>query len=204
MRHIRMTFPPASPGVMLALAFEVFYDGAVEPSISLPALDFFGMPLGRPVDYSSVLTSAQDGRGFNAFFPLPIRGGARFELADRKIDAETARLMSYQVAWMQNAGLVPNKEASVAKLFSGELEQRIARTGLKALGLYGLRWGPEASVRGQLSRMYAASVSMTSAAAPPRFNAASSPCAGWECLANRAGDDSGAIAEPLRNGSERK
>ena len=57
-RHIWMTFPPAPPEVMRALAFEVFYDGAAEPSISLLALDFFGMPLGRPVDYASVLTAA--------------------------------------------------------------------------------------------------------------------------------------------------
>ena len=81
-RHIWMTFPPAPPEVMRALAFEVFYDGAAEPSISLPALDFFSMPLGRPVDYASVLTAAQEGRGFNAFFPMPIRGSARFELTN--------------------------------------------------------------------------------------------------------------------------
>ena len=93
--------------------------------------------------------------------PLERRPEIRFELADRKLEAEVARMMSYQVAWMQNAGQVPNKEASVAKLFSGELEQRIARTGVKALGLHGGLWGREAPARGRLSRMYAAGVSTT-------------------------------------------
>ena len=45
--------------------------------------------------------------------------------------------MSYRVITMQAKGLVPNYEASMTKLFSSELEQRIARTGMKALGLYG-------------------------------------------------------------------
>ena len=57
-RHIWMTFPPAPPEVMRSLWMEVRYDGASEPSISVPCLDFFGMPHGRPVAYTSALTSA--------------------------------------------------------------------------------------------------------------------------------------------------
>ena len=48
-RHIWMTFPPAPPEQMRALLLEVFYDGAAEPSVSVPCLDFFGLPHGRPV-----------------------------------------------------------------------------------------------------------------------------------------------------------
>jgi hypothetical protein len=72
-RHIWCTVPPAAPDVMRALALEVFYDGAPEPSVSVPLLDFFGLPLGRPVAYASALTSAHEGRGFNAYFPMPFR-----------------------------------------------------------------------------------------------------------------------------------
>ena len=72
-RHIWMTVPPAPPEVMRALSFDVYYDGLGEPSISVPCLDFFGLPLGRPVPYQSAMTSAQEGRGFNAYFPMPFR-----------------------------------------------------------------------------------------------------------------------------------
>jgi hypothetical protein len=72
-RHIWCTVPPAPPEVMRALLLEVRYDGRAEPSISVPLLDFFGLPLGRPVEYSSSLASAQEGRGFNAYFPMPFR-----------------------------------------------------------------------------------------------------------------------------------
>lgn len=77
LRHIWMTFPPAPPELMRALWFEVYYDGMAEPSISVPCLDFFGLPLGRPVAYHSAMTSAQEGRGFNAYFPMPFRRRAR-------------------------------------------------------------------------------------------------------------------------------
>jgi D-arabinan exo alpha-(1,3)/(1,5)-arabinofuranosidase (non-reducing end) len=72
-RHIWCTVPPALPEAMRALVLEVFYDGRSEPSVSVPLLDFFGLPLGRPVPYASALTTAQEGRGFNAYFPMPFR-----------------------------------------------------------------------------------------------------------------------------------
>jgi alkylation response protein AidB-like acyl-CoA dehydrogenase len=58
-------------------------------------------------------------------------------LADRWIEASVARLMSYRVISMQNAGLVPNHEASMCKLFTSEMGQKIAALGLKLTGLYG-------------------------------------------------------------------
>ena len=95
------------------------------------------------------------------FDPLARDPGLRFEIADRAVEAAVAKLMSYQVAWMQSAGQVPNKEASIAKLFSGELEQRIAGTAMRALGSYATLWGTDAPLRGLVSRMYSASVSTT-------------------------------------------
>jgi hypothetical protein len=81
-RHIWMTFPPAPPEVMRAMWMEVFYDGADEPSISVPSLDFFGLPHGRPVAYSSMLASAQEGRGFNAYYPMPFVESVRVEVTN--------------------------------------------------------------------------------------------------------------------------
>jgi hypothetical protein len=81
-RHIWMTFPPAPPDDMRAVWMEVFYDEATEPSISVPCLDFFGVPHGRPVAYASALTTMPEGRGLNAFFPMPFRGRIRVELTN--------------------------------------------------------------------------------------------------------------------------
>ena len=85
----------------------------------------------------------------------------RYELADRAIEAEAARLMSYKVISMQNAGMIPNKEASIAKLYSSELEQRLALTGLKTLGLYSQLSDGGAPMNGRMARMYLYAVAIT-------------------------------------------
>ena len=68
-------------------------------------------------------------------------------LTERYVEAEVARLMAYRVAWMQSEGMVPNREASMSKVFGSETFQRVADTGMKVLGLYGQlteddRWAP--------------------------------------------------------------
>jgi hypothetical protein len=97
-----MTFPPALPEAMRALWLELFYDGAAEPSVSVPALDFFALPHGRPVAFASALASAQEGRGFNAYYPMPFRRRLRMELtngAARPVD------FYYQLDYTREASL---------------------------------------------------------------------------------------------------
>jgi alkylation response protein AidB-like acyl-CoA dehydrogenase len=73
------------------------------------------------------------------------------------------RLISYNVAWLQARGRVPNVEASQAKLFAAELSQLVARGGMRVLGLYGtLREGsPWAKLRGRFTTHYLWTVSQT-------------------------------------------
>ena len=93
-RHIWLTVPPARPERMRALTLEVRYEGRDEPSISTPVLDFFGLPHGRPVAYHSMLTTAQEGRGFNSYLPMPFR--ERIEIAFTN-HSEKATTLYYQV-----------------------------------------------------------------------------------------------------------
>ena len=67
---------------MRSVTVEVFYDGLGEPSVSVPCLDFFGLPHGRPVAYFSALTSVAEGKGFNAYYPMPFRRRLRMELTN--------------------------------------------------------------------------------------------------------------------------
>jgi alkylation response protein AidB-like acyl-CoA dehydrogenase len=67
---------------------------------------------------------------------------------------------------MQGRGLVPNAEASVAKLYSTELQSRFASTALSTLGLSGvlMRGSPHAPLDARLTSYYLAAVSYTIAA----------------------------------------
>ncbi|MEX0750125.1 MAG: acyl-CoA dehydrogenase family protein [Dehalococcoidia bacterium] len=85
----------------------------------------------------------------------------RYELADRMIEVEVARMLSYRVASMQARGLIPNYEASLLKLYTTELNQRIAHTGVHVLGLYGQLRGDEAPHGGRWMATYLRSQAYT-------------------------------------------
>jgi hypothetical protein len=95
-----MTIPPAPPEVMRGAVLEVFYDDLDEPSVSVPCLDFFGVPHGRPAPYSSVLTAVQEGRGFNSFFPMPFAGRVRFEFVNA---SSRAQMLFFQIDYTLGA-----------------------------------------------------------------------------------------------------
>ena len=64
----------------------------------------------------------------------------RHEVAERFVETEVGFNFSFRIISMQNAGQIPNYEASVAKMFISESRQRLARTGTKAFGLYSNLW----------------------------------------------------------------
>jgi alkylation response protein AidB-like acyl-CoA dehydrogenase len=120
--------------------------------------------------------SKEPGKNGNGF-----QASVRTELAERSIEAETARLLSYRVISMQNRGLVPNHEASAVKLYAAELSQRVALTGIKLAGLYGQldrdSKGPSESAtnrytpnKGRLMRTYLNAVSATIAGGTGEVN----------------------------------
>jgi alkylation response protein AidB-like acyl-CoA dehydrogenase len=66
--------------------------------------------------------------------PMAPGSPQRLELADLYLSSEVARMMSLQVASLQAVGRVPNYEASMVKLFSSELGQRLANASVRFLG----------------------------------------------------------------------
>ncbi|MGH2587916.1 MAG: acyl-CoA dehydrogenase family protein [Dehalococcoidia bacterium] len=88
------------------------------------------------------------------------------ELADRAIEADVCRLISYRIISMQKRGQVPNYEASMNKMFRSEASQRTARTGTKLLGMYTNLYRGErlAPLQGRLAYQYLATVPATIAA----------------------------------------
>jgi alkylation response protein AidB-like acyl-CoA dehydrogenase len=61
----------------------------------------------------------------------------RQRLAQLAIDLEVGRLFAYRVAWLLGKGTIPFAEASMTKIFTSELERRLANTAMQILGLYG-------------------------------------------------------------------
>jgi len=78
----------------------------------------------------------------------------RREFADRWIECEVAKMLSYRVVNMQVRGLIPNYEASMCKMYSSELGQRIGYLTMHMYGMHG-------NVRNRASMGYMQGVSST-------------------------------------------
>ncbi len=76
------------------------------------------------------------------------------EFVERWIECEVAKMLSYRVVSMQVRGLIPNYEASMCKMFSSELQQRIANLSMHLYGMHG-------GVRNRASMGYMQAVSST-------------------------------------------
>ena len=88
---------------------------------------------------------------------------ARHRLADRKIEAKVAILLNYRVAWLQGQGQVPNFEASIGKLMTEELRQRVGVTAMQTLGPFSqpILNEPHAAQGGDLNDFFLSTVSST-------------------------------------------
>lgn len=90
-----------------------------------------------------------------------LRPPVRAELAELALELEVGRLMCYRVAWMQSAGLVPNAEASSAKVFGTEWSQRMMATATKVLGMGAAASGEESGLATTVRFGYLNAVSRT-------------------------------------------
>jgi alkylation response protein AidB-like acyl-CoA dehydrogenase len=95
---------------------------------------------------------------------LRVGAAMRSELADIYVATEVARLMSHNVASLQDRGLVPNYESSMVKLFTSELSQRVANCAVRLFGqrgalLHGSRGEPARG--GDVARNYSGVIPMT-------------------------------------------
>lgn len=85
----------------------------------------------------------------------------RQRLAQLAIDLEIGRLFGYRVAWLLGQGVVPFAEASITKVFTSELERRLANTAMQILGLHGqLEREPRAPFNGYMEWEYRFSLMM--------------------------------------------
>jgi alkylation response protein AidB-like acyl-CoA dehydrogenase len=80
----------------------------------------------------------------------------RNELADRAVEAQVESLICYRIISMQERGEIPNKESSIAKLYSSELDVRLASTSMHLAGMFGLITDREDghALGGRMARFY--------------------------------------------------
>ena len=96
--------------------------------------------------YDLALAYAQDREQFGK--PIASFQAIRFKLADMATEIEAGRSLVYKAAWLKDQGRPFAREAAMAKLFTGELSNRVANAALQIHGGFG--YMEEAAV----SRLY--------------------------------------------------
>jgi alkylation response protein AidB-like acyl-CoA dehydrogenase len=121
-------------------------------------LDFERSGIATSVAHQLIVRDLVDyGRGTaHGRAALRARPGLRIELADRAVEAQVEALVSYRIISMQARGEIPNKESSIAKLYSSELDVRLATTAMHLAGLHGqvVSRDHAVSLGGRIPRFY--------------------------------------------------
>ena len=150
---------------------ETFFEDVRVPAANLVGEENRGWYVGMTLlDYerSNVGGAVMQRRAINELIDYANGDGAqvsrlgdlstlRTEVADRYIETEVMFNFSFRIISMQNAGQLPNYEASMSKLFNSELSQWAANTSAKVIGLYANLYDPDderAPMQARYSRGY--------------------------------------------------
>ncbi len=114
--------------------------------IGMTLLDFERSGIGGAIGYRRNLKQlaefidSDDGKAMTrADYDI----ASRLDIVDRHVEVEVLFNFAFRIVSMQHAGEIPNYEASMNKMYGSEVHQRLARSGLRAFGLYGNLWAEE-------------------------------------------------------------
>ena len=103
-QHIWLTVSEAAYRNCL---LRMYWDGEETPSVEVPLGDFFCCGHSLRTHINSLPISVNPSGGFNSYWPMPVREGARITLESQH--HEDIRGLYYQITWAETA--VPNEAA---------------------------------------------------------------------------------------------
>jgi short/branched chain acyl-CoA dehydrogenase len=69
--------------------------------------------------------------------PIADFQAVQFKLADMAVEIDAGRLLTYKTAWLKDQGKPFGQEAAIAKLYTGEVSNRVVNAALQIHGGYG-------------------------------------------------------------------
>ncbi len=85
-RHIWCASSSMAPQVLRNLILRMYWENSSEPSVEVPFSDFFGVAHGATQPVYSDLITAQSGRGYNCFIPMPFAQHAKITISNESDD----------------------------------------------------------------------------------------------------------------------
>lgn len=81
-RHLWCTTKPREPKHLRNLILRMYWENHEIPSVEVPLSDFFGVAHGASAPMYSKYIYAQEGRGYNCFFPMPFSEAAKITITN--------------------------------------------------------------------------------------------------------------------------
>ena len=106
--------------------------------VGTTTLDFERSSIGSAIGVRKALEGLiKQSKAENSEVSFERNPKVKAEFVERWIECEVAKMLSYRVVSMQVSGKIPNYEASMCKMFSSELSQRIANLSIHLYGMHG-------------------------------------------------------------------
>jgi alkylation response protein AidB-like acyl-CoA dehydrogenase len=144
MKSAGISYRPIAEMTGRAGFYETFFDNVIVPRENLLGEEDAGWQVATTtlgLERSGILRVGAVRRMFDdvrGSITAALSPSMRARLTDHRIEIDVGRWLAYRVAWMQDAGLSANYEASVSKAFNTEVAQRLANTTVHALRQRGL------------------------------------------------------------------
>jgi hypothetical protein len=71
------------------LVFRAYWDGSEDPAVEVPCGDFFCSGWGRFAQVNAQPIAVNPNGGFNSYWPMPFRRGARFTMEAETMEIHT-------------------------------------------------------------------------------------------------------------------
>lgn len=107
-RHIWITVSERDPAAMRNMIVRMYWDNSQTPSVEVPMGDFFGTAHGRTVNLSSAYISSPQGKGYNAWFPMPFNRHAKITVQNDLPDGRKIGQLFFQIDYELRDALPAN------------------------------------------------------------------------------------------------
>lgn len=81
--HLWFTLADSEPYHLKRVVLRIYWDNESTPSVEAPIGDFFGLGLGRYIEWQSEMLSVGSQRALNCFFPMPFAHHARITITNQ-------------------------------------------------------------------------------------------------------------------------
>jgi len=105
-RHIWITMADQEAYHLKKIVLRMYWDGEKTPSVEAPIGDFFGLGLGIPAIYHSLLLAVAPDKALNSYFPMPFRSSAKITVANE--GSQDATDFYWNIDWVKLPSLSPD------------------------------------------------------------------------------------------------